>query len=105
MFLGITPFLQSNYITTLSKPQKVNFSLQNHFGLYPQDTFTLQKKEFNEVEVETDCLVIPEISEVETIDGWKYGKDLKLGDIIITSEGNSLINNIEYRNKQYFIYI
>lgn len=50
MFLGITPFLQSNYITTLSKPQKVNFSLQNHFGLYPQDTFTLQKKEFNEVE-------------------------------------------------------
>ena len=63
------------------------------------------KKEFNEIEVETDCLVIPEISEVETINGWKYGKDLKLGDIIITSEGNSLINNIDYRDRQYFIYI
>ena len=63
------------------------------------------KKEFDEIEVEADCLTIPEISEIETIEGWKYGKDLKLGDIIITSEGNSIVNNIDYRNKQYFIYI
>lgn len=63
------------------------------------------KKEFNEIEVYTDRFTIPEISEIETTDGWKYGKDLNIGDIIITSEGNDIVKNIEYKDRQYFIYI
>ena len=63
------------------------------------------KKEFNEIEVDVDCITIPEISEIETTDGWKYGKDLKIGDVLITSEGNDPVKNIEYRDRRYFIYI
>ena len=63
------------------------------------------KKEFNEVEVDVDRIVIPEITEIETTDGWKYGKDLKIGDTLITSEGNDTVKNIEYKDRQYFIYI
>lgn len=63
------------------------------------------KKEFNEIEVYTDRFTIPEISEIETTDGWKYGKDLNIGDIIITSDGNDIVKNIEYKDRQYFIYI
>ena len=63
------------------------------------------KKEFNEVEVEVDRIIIPEITEIETTDGWKYGKDLKIGDTLITSEGNDTVKNIEYKDRQYFIYV
>lgn len=63
------------------------------------------KKEFNEIEVNTDRFTIPEISEIETTDGWKYGKDLKIGDMLVTSEGVDIVKNIVYQDKQYFIYI
>lgn len=63
------------------------------------------KKEFNEIEVDVDRIVIPEISEIETTDGWKYGKDLKVGDTLVTSEGTDAVKNIVYQDKQYFIYI
>ena len=63
------------------------------------------KKEFNEIEVDTDRFTIPEISEIETADGWKYGKDLKIGDTLITSEGTDIVKNIVYQDRQYFIYI
>lgn len=63
------------------------------------------KKEFNEVEIEADRITIPEITEIETTDGWKYGKDLKIGDTLITSEGNDTVKNIEYKDRQYFIYL
>lgn len=63
------------------------------------------KKEFNEIEVEVDQLTLPEVSEIETVEGWKYGKDLKIGDILITSEGTDVIKNIIYENRQYLIYI
>ncbi len=63
------------------------------------------KKEFNEVEVESDRITIPEISEIETVDGWKYGKDLKVGNQLITSEGIDTIKNIVYTDRQYLIYV
>ena len=63
------------------------------------------KKEFNEIEVDTNRFTIPEISEIETTDGWKYGKDLKIGDTLITGEGTDIIKNIIYENRQYLIYI
>jgi DNA polymerase-1 len=55
------------------------------------------KKEFNEVEVDTDRITIPEITEIETTDGWKYGKDLQaLVDHVQTDEGPALIEAIKY---------
>lgn len=55
------------------------------------------KKEFNEVEIEADRITIPEITEIETTDGWKYGKDLQaLVDHIQTDEGPALIEAIKY---------
>ena len=65
------------------------------------------KKEFNEIEFDDiiNCYSIPEISELETIAGWKYGKDLVVGDQLITDEGTDIIKNIVYINKVYFIYV
>lgn len=63
------------------------------------------KKEFNEIEVEADQLTLPEVSEIETVDGWKYGKDLKIGDTLVTSEGTDTVKHIMYQDKQYFIYV
>jgi DNA polymerase I-like protein with 3'-5' exonuclease and polymerase domains len=55
------------------------------------------KKEFDEIEVEVDQLTLPEVSEIETVEGWKYGKDLKLLDQIITDEGIVLLEHIAYK--------
>lgn len=63
------------------------------------------KNEFGEVEAEDNCYELQEISEIETTEGWKYGKDLKIGDTLITSEGNDIVKNIEYKDRRYFIYI
>lgn len=67
------------------------------------------KKEFNEIEIcddgDEDYYMLPEISELETIDGWKYGKDLSIGDQLITDEGIDTIKNIVYKDTYYFIYV
>ena len=64
------------------------------------------KKEFNEIDTtEDNCFVLPEVSELETTEGWKYGKDLKIGDQLITSEGIDFVKDIVYNNRQYFIYV
>lgn len=48
---------------------------------------------------------VAEYTEVETIDGWKYGKDLKIGDmLLITDESPKPIKNITFNNKRYLIY-
>lgn len=54
------------------------------------------KKDFNEVEVKEDQFTFHEVSEVETSDGWKYGKDLKLMDQVMTDEGLVTVYNIKY---------
>lgn len=63
------------------------------------------KKEFNEIEVKDNCYELQEISEVETVDGWKCGKDLLVGDKLITDEGFDTVVNIEYKDRKYFIYV
>ncbi len=66
------------------------------------------KKEFNEIEFDeiANCFILPEISELETTAGWKYGKDIIVGgDAIVTSEGIEPVKNISYSNRKYFIYI
>ena len=55
------------------------------------------KKEFKDIEVDVDRITIPEISEIETADGWKYGKDIvALKDSVLTDEGPALIEVVHY---------
>lgn len=54
------------------------------------------KKEFSELEVNKNQIILPEISEIETAEGWKYGKDLKASDQIITDEGPVILEIIHY---------
>jgi DNA polymerase I-like protein with 3'-5' exonuclease and polymerase domains len=65
------------------------------------------KEEYASIEIFDDYYLLKEISEVETVSGWKYGKDLQIGDQLITDEGLDTIKNIEYNkeNKEYLIYI
>ena len=63
------------------------------------------KKEFTNVEISDDYYVLKEVSEVETVDGWKYGKDLVIGDKLITDESFDIVKNIVYKNKEYLIYV
>jgi DNA polymerase I-like protein with 3'-5' exonuclease and polymerase domains len=63
------------------------------------------KEDFGNIEVEDNFYKLPEISEIETTNGWKYGKDLVIGDKLITDEGQDTITNIVYLNREYIIYI
>ena len=54
------------------------------------------KEEFNEISTTYDIADIPEISEVETTSGWKYGKDLVAGDTVITDEGLVQLKSVHY---------
>ena len=59
------------------------------------------------IELADDINVIKlaEISEIETMSGWKYGKDLDMSDMIITSEGAYKISSIEKLDRVYKIAI
>ena len=63
------------------------------------------KKEFNEIEAINNCYELREISEIETTYGWKYGKDLKIGDKLVTDEGLVTILKINYIDRKYLIYV
>ena len=65
------------------------------------------KKEFNEIEFNElyNCYILPEISEIETAEGWKYGSDLKKNDIIESSEGTEYVKGVTYADKKYFVYV
>lgn len=63
------------------------------------------KEEFGNVEITDNYYQLPEITEIETIDGWKFGKDLVVGDKLITDDGEDTITNIVYTDKKYLIYV
>lgn len=54
--------------------------------------------EEKEQEVVNNSIEIEEYLEVETPDGWKYPRDLKINDIIITDDGNIPIKSIVFNN-------
>ena len=66
--------------------------------------FVAQQKT-SKIDFNVDYFELPEITEVETTDGWKFGKDLCMGDKLITTEGTDTIRDIKYENKTYFIYV
>ena len=62
------------------------------------------KKEFEDIEVDVDRFTVHETAEIETVDGWKYGKDIvALKDSVLTDEGPVLIEVVTYNilNKEY----
>lgn len=63
------------------------------------------RKDSKEIEFfeEYNYFKLPEISEIETETGWKYGKDLAVGDKLITSDGIEPITSIIYIDKNYLI--
>ena len=63
------------------------------------------RKDENKLEINDNYYELEEISEIETTDGWKYGKDLIIGDKLITSEGFDEIINIEQEDNIFKIYI
>jgi hypothetical protein len=63
------------------------------------------REDFNTITTDDNCYRLPEISEIETVDGWKFGKDLIVGDKLISDEGTDTIINIVYINKEYLIYV
>ena len=63
------------------------------------------KEEFGSVEIDNNCYQLPEITEIETVGGWKFGKDLVVGDRLVTDEGEDTIIDIVYIDKQYLIYV
>lgn len=63
------------------------------------------REDFGTITTNDNCYKLPEISEIETIDGWKFGKDLTVGDMLISDEGIDTIINIVYINKEYLIYV
>jgi DNA polymerase-1 len=55
------------------------------------------KKEFADIEVDVDRFTVHETAEIETVDGWKYGKDITaLKDSVLTDEGPALIEVVSY---------
>ena len=62
------------------------------------------KKEFADIEVDVDRFTVHETVEIETSDGWKYGKDIvALKDYVLTDLGPVLIEMVNYNvlNKEY----
>ena len=55
------------------------------------------KKEFEYIEVNVDRFTVHETAELETADGWKYGKDIvALKDSVLTDEGPALVEVVSY---------
>lgn len=53
-----------------------------------------------------EVIELPEYSEVETVNGWKYGKDLVIGDLLVaTDEEPKQLKNILYQDKRYLLYV
>jgi DNA polymerase-1 len=71
--------------------QQVPSHAKNIRMLFTADT-TYQR-----LEVTDDCFVVPASDEVETIEGWKSVKDLRVGDVLKGEDANELIFSIEQR--------
>jgi DNA polymerase-1 len=62
------------------------------------------KREFADIEVNIDRFTVHETAEIETTEGWKYGKDIiALKDSVLTDEGPALVEVVSYNvvSKEY----
>ena len=58
---------------------------------------------YNIIEEDDNKFVISEIEEVNTPNGWKYGKDIQLGDEVALEEGVAKVLNITKVDKTYVL--
>lgn len=67
----------------------------------------IAKRDFGKIEMTEDFIVLPEITEIETIDGWRYGKDLSVGDSLVFDDGIDTLKNISYNSSEkcYYLYV
>lgn len=65
------------------------------------------KQDKAELEIsEGNYYELKEISEIETANGWKLGKDLVIGDKLPTNEGTvDVIKSIVYKDRTYLLYV
>lgn len=63
------------------------------------------RKDEKQIEITENYYELDNISEIETSDGWKYGKDLIIGDKLITSDGLDEIINIQQDINKFKIYV
>ena len=71
--------------------QQVPSHAKNIRMLFTADT------EYRKVELSDDYFVVPASDEVETINGWKYARDLVVGDRLKGEDTDEIIVNIEKR--------
>ncbi len=61
---------------------------------------------YDEAEVNNyNTIQVPEYTEVETTEGYKYPAELKIGDTLVADDGNLVINNILVDNKIYYLHV
>jgi DNA polymerase I-like protein with 3'-5' exonuclease and polymerase domains len=65
--------------------------------------FTADTKN-KKIDIQDSILNVSEIEELETSEGWKYPKDLKIGDILV-GDARYQIKNIVYKNSNYNIQV
>ena len=71
--------------------QQVPSHAKNIRMLFTADT------EYRKVELSEDYFVVPASDEVETVNGWKYARDLVVGDRLKGEDTDEIIVNIEKR--------
>lgn len=62
------------------------------------------KTENNHIVKSDNYYEVDEIDEVQTTDGWKFCKDIKLGDFLITEDSNDQIKDIKKIDNKYLLY-
>ena len=63
------------------------------------------EEDYKNIDITDDYYSVEEVSEVNTANGWKYCKDLAIGDKMITDDGFETIKNIIKQGKTYLIYV
>lgn len=60
---------------------------------------------YHKTEITDNYYMVPETDEVETTAGWKFVKDLVVGDIIIGEDNQDTIRNIIQADNKYLLYV
>lgn len=60
-------------------------------------------EELRDIQLNNNTFELKDCEEVETTDGWKLARDLKINDILITDNSNSCIKNIINKDTHTFI--
>lgn len=60
---------------------------------------------YHKAEITDNYYTVPETDEVETTAGWKFAKDLAVGDVIVGEDNQDTIRNIIQADNKYLLYV